>query len=64
MEEQTTLADEIAEMTIQMESGENPPSYEDAYHMLLRAMMEIRGLQYRVNVLVDLNKQGIKDVHP
>lgn len=59
MEEQVTLADEIAEMTIQMETSENPPSYEDAYFMLLRAMMEIRGLQYRINVLIDQNKQGI-----
>ena len=52
-----TIADQIAEFTIQMESSENPPSYERAYQMLLLAMLEIRQLQHRVDALNDLNKE-------
>ncbi len=54
------VADQIAEFTIQMESSENPPSYERTYQMLLLAMLEIRQLQHRVNVLNDLNKESVK----
>jgi hypothetical protein len=55
-----TVAEQIADFTIQMESNESPPSYERAYQMLLLAMLEIRQLQYRVNVLTDLNKESVK----
>lgn len=52
------VADQIAEFTIQMESSENPPSYERTYQMLLLAMLEIRQLQHRINVLNDLAKDS------
>lgn len=51
------VADQIAEFTIQMESSENPPSYERTYQMLLLAMLEIRQLQHRVDTLNDLNNE-------
>ena len=45
------LANEISEMIARMESSENPPSYEDSYFMLLRAMIEIRLLNYQIRSL-------------
>lgn len=45
------LTDEISQMTVDMESGENPPSYQDVYTILLRAFLEIRRLDSRIRVL-------------
>jgi hypothetical protein len=47
------LADEIAEMTIMMESGDNPPSYQDVYTILLRAVIELRRQNHEIKVLKD-----------
>jgi hypothetical protein len=46
-----TLAEELSQMSIDMESGENPPSYHEVYMMILRAMLEIRQLNYRIRFL-------------
>jgi antirestriction protein ArdC len=45
------LAEEIGAMTEAMEKGDNPPSYEEAYYMLLRAFLEINRLDQRIRVL-------------
>lgn len=45
------LAEEIGKMTEAMESGDNSPSYREAYVMLLRAFLEINRLDQRVRVL-------------
>ncbi len=47
------LADDIAEMTIAMESGDNPPSYQEVYTILLRAMIELRRQDHEIKVLKD-----------
>ena len=39
------LLDEVGDMTAAMESSEEPPTYEEAYNMLLRAFIHIRKLQ-------------------
>lgn len=44
------LLEEIGDMTKAME-GKSPPSYEDAYYMLLRAFIEIRRLNHSIRVL-------------
>lgn len=45
------LSKEIASMTEAMESGDNPPSYQEVYTMLLRAFLEINKLDHRIRVL-------------
>lgn len=50
------LVEEIGLMTQAMEGGDNPPSYEEAYYMLLRAFLEINRLTQRVSVLEDYAK--------
>jgi len=49
------IAEEIADMTVRMESGDWPTENEN-YQLLLLAMMEIRRLSHRVRVLEDINK--------
>jgi hypothetical protein len=44
------LLEEIGDMTKAME-GETPPTYQEAYTMLLRAFIEIRRLDHRIRVL-------------
>ena len=45
------LANEISEVTARMETEKNPFSYEELYYLLLRAMLNIRSLEYRVRAL-------------
>jgi hypothetical protein len=47
------LADDIAEMTVAMESGDNTPSYQEVYTILLRAMIELRRQDHEIKVLKD-----------
>jgi hypothetical protein len=47
------IADEIAEMTVMMESGDNPPSYQEVYNILLRAMLELRRQDHEMKVIKD-----------
>ncbi len=46
-----TLSKEISDMTVAMESGDNPPSYQEVYTILLRAFLEINRLDQRIRVL-------------
>ena len=51
MTTRSELAEEIGKMTEEMEKSDNPPSYEEAYYMLLRAFLEINRLNQRIRVL-------------
>jgi len=46
-----SLAEELSQMSIDMESGENPPSYQEVYMMIFRALLEIRQLDYHIRFL-------------
>lgn len=47
------VVENIASMTIRMESDDDPPSYNDVYLLLLLAMVEIRKLKHEISVLKD-----------
>ena len=57
MESETTLADEIAEMTVRMEINQNRPDSQEIYTIMLRAMLEIRRLQHCIRVLEGKRKE-------
>jgi hypothetical protein len=40
-------------MTIAMESGDNSPSHQEVYTILLRAMLELRRQDHEIKVLKD-----------
>jgi hypothetical protein len=45
------LSDEISEMTIALESGDNSPTRQQVYLMLMRALVEIRMLENQIRTL-------------
>jgi hypothetical protein len=44
------LIDDISQMTIEMEA-DKPPTRQEVYTILLRALLEIRRLDHRIRVL-------------
>jgi hypothetical protein len=48
------LADDISQMTVDLEN-DNPPTRQEVYTILLRALLEIRRLDHRIRVLEGTN---------
>jgi hypothetical protein len=44
------LTDEISQMTVDLEN-DKPPTRQEVYTMLLRALLEIRSLDSRIRIL-------------
>lgn len=48
------LADDISQMTVDLEN-DKPPTRQEVYTILLRALLEIRHLDHRIRVLEGTN---------